>query len=415
MIRVLHTSDWHLGHTLHGVSREYEHRHFLAWLLDTIERRRADALIVAGDIFDSANPPASAQALFYSFVVEAKERFPRLDITVAAGNHDSPGRLDAPSSLLDALGVRVVGAFPRRPGGSVDAERLIVPLRDRDGESAALCALVPFLRPADLPQVQGDDPLVEGVRALYGEVARAALSEKRAGQSLLVTGHCYVTGGRLSQLSERKVLGGNQHALPVDLFLDPFAYAALGHLHLAQEVGKHAQVRFSGSPFALSLSESAYPHQVVEVDMDGGGLREITPLPVPRAVEILNIPSHSPLPPDALESLLKGLDLPDDLPLERHPFLEVSVLLERPEPGLRHRLEEALSGKAVRLLKISAHYPGSAEALAESLPETLLQELHPDDVFVRRYRQRHDAEPSSELLAAFHELVEAVRTAEGER
>ncbi len=412
MIRILHTSDWHLGHTLHGVSREYEHRHFLDWLLDAIESRRADALVVAGDIFDSANPSAAAQSLFYRFVVEAKGRFPRLDIAVAAGNHDSPGRLEAPSPLLDALGARVIGAFPRRPDGALDAERLLVPLRNRDGETAALCALVPFLRPADLPQVPGDDPLVEGVRALYGEVARVALSQRRPGQSLVVTGHCYVTGGRLSELSERRILGGNQHALPADLFCDPFDYAALGHLHLAQKVGRFEQVRFSGSPLPLSLSEGAYPHQVVEIELEGGGVREITPIPVPRAVQILSVPAA---PPDEVERILKGLDLPDDLPPERHPFLEISVLLERPEPGLRHRFEEALVGKCVRLLKVGAHYPGDGATLAEMRPETLLRELDPDDVFARRYRQRHGAAPPPELLCAFHELIEAVRAEEAGR
>jgi DNA repair protein SbcD/Mre11 len=415
LIRILHTSDWHLGHTLHGVSREYEHREFLAWLLDTIENRCADALIVAGDIFDSANPPASAQALFYRFVVEARERFPRLDIAVAGGNHDSPGRLEAPSPLLEALGVRIVGAFPRCPDGTLDAERLIVPLRDRFGDTAALCALVPFLRPSDLHPAVGDDPLVEGVRALYGEVGQAALAQRRGGQSLVTTGHCYVTGGRLSQLSERKILGGNQHALPIDLFLAPFAYAALGHLHLAQKVGGHAHVRFSGSPLPLSLSESAYPHQVVEIELEGGLVREITSLPVPRSVEILNLPSGGPLPPEEVESILNALDLPDDLPAERHPLVEVSVLLERPEPGLRYRLEEALSGKAVRLLKVSAHYPGVGAALAETVSETLLQDLHPDEVFLRCYRRRHDAEPTPELFGAFHALVDAVRGGEGER
>ncbi len=235
-MRIFHSADWHLGHTLLGVPREYEHRQFLAWLLDQLETQGADALIVAGDVFDSANPSAAAQALFYRFLVEAKERCPHLDIVVTAGNHDSPARLEAPAPLLAALGVQVVGLLPRRLDGRIDTDRLLFPLRDRQRETAALCAAVPFLRPADLPAADGAESLEEGFRRVYAEVAEAAGREGKR-LPLLATGHCYLAGTHLSELSERRIFGGNQHALPAETFPETLTYAALGHLHLAQAVG----------------------------------------------------------------------------------------------------------------------------------------------------------------------------------
>jgi exonuclease SbcD len=116
-LKLCHTSDWHLGHTLHGHGREHEHARFLAFLLETLASEEADALIVAGDVFDSANPPASAQAMLYRFLADARAKLPRLDVLIVAGNHDSAARLSAPDPILRALGVRVIGAVPRVGSG----------------------------------------------------------------------------------------------------------------------------------------------------------------------------------------------------------------------------------------------------------------------------------------------------------
>ena len=120
MLRLFHSADWHLGHSLHGVPRDYEHARFLTWLGEQLEQRRADALIVCGDLFDSANPPASAQAMLYRFVVEAGQRLPGLQMVLIAGNHDSAARLEAPSPILQALKVQV-----RRPGWRLTGPRTV--------------------------------------------------------------------------------------------------------------------------------------------------------------------------------------------------------------------------------------------------------------------------------------------------
>ena len=151
MLRIFHTADWHLGHHLHGVSRQLEHQRFLDWLLDELQNKQADALIVAGDIFDSANPSSAAQSQLYDFLVKARTRLPNLDIVLVGGNHDSASRLDAPSPILNALGVTVVGGLSRDDQGNIDWERLLVPLTNAAGEIKAWCGAMPFLRNADLP------------------------------------------------------------------------------------------------------------------------------------------------------------------------------------------------------------------------------------------------------------------------
>ena len=409
-LRILHTADWHLGHSLHGLPRDYEHGRFLVWLLDTLQERRADALLIAGDLFDSANPPATAQAMLYRFLVEAGRRQPSLQTVMIAGNHDSPARLEAPSPILGALRVHVVGSVRRYPNGNLDLEPLLVPLEDRDGRIAAWCAAMPFLRPSDLREdrQEEEDPLIAGVGRLYREVLDKAQARREPGQALIAMGHCYMTGTRLSDLSERKILGGNQHALPATLFPNQVTYVALGHLHLAQAVGGLEHIRYSGSPIPLALDERHYPHQVVELELADGELLACESLRVPRFVDILRFPDAGAGAVEEVESALAEHTFDPNLPPERHPYLEVAVRLERPDPNLRNRIEAALDGKPARLLKLTSEYPGAVAGLVPTLPAQRLEQLEPEAVFMERYRQQFEDEPPQPIMAAFHALVEDV-------
>jgi exonuclease SbcD len=409
-LRLLHTSDWHLGHTLHQQPRGYEHERFLEWLLATLEAEAVDALVVAGDLFDAANPPASAQAAFYEFIARARRRLPALEMVLIGGNHDSAARLDAPDPILGALGVRLVGGMP--PAAALG--RLVVPLRDRGGSVRAWIAAVPFLRAADLPPVEeaGLDPLVEGVRRVYAAVLEEARRKRSPGQALVTTGHLYMVNGKVSEQSERRILGGNQHALPLDLFPDDVAYAALGHLHKAQRVGGREAVRYSGSPLPLAMGEAGYRHQVCVVDLDGERLAGVRSLRVPRAVEVLRLPERNARPLEEVLPLLAALPPLDGEPEERRPYLEVRVALPRPEPSLRRRIEEALDGKAPRLVKLTLEPTGDGRALGEGAPVESLRDLGPEEVFLDRYRRDHAEPPPPSLLEAFHELLEQVEQAE---
>jgi exonuclease SbcD len=428
MLRVLHTSDWHLGHTLHELPRAEEHAAFLAWLLDAIRAHAADSLLVSGDIFDTANPPAEAQRAFYRFLAAARRASPALDLVVIGGNHDSAARLDATNPVLDELGVRVVGELARRDG-ELDFGRLVVPLTDSSGATQAWVAAVPYLRPVDLPIVEAPprdadgsevasmatmDGLIEGVRAVYARVIEAARRARSEEQALLAMGHCYMTGSKLSELSERRILGGNQHALPVDIFPEDVAYVALGHLHLAQRVGGREHVRYSGSPIPLALDEERYNHQALLVTLDGTKLTSVESLPIPRVVPIVRVGATQPL---ALEDALTELAqlAPRDATMGewRRPYLEVNVQLSKPEPELRHRVDKALEGKAARLVRLRVTLTGAGGSLADVERELSLKELRPEDVFRKRYASQFKGEqPTAELMDAFAELLELAHRGE---
>ncbi len=404
-MRLLHTSDWHLGQTLHDFDRSYEHQRFLDWLLDTIDAERPDALLVAGDLFDTANPSAAAQRQLYRFLTAARERAPRLSIVLVAGNHDSPGRLEAPAPFLELFEATVIGHVPRKADQSIDVERLVVPLRDAAGKVGAWCLAIPFLRPSDVPRVEGaDDPYQAGVAELYRQALAVALARRAPGEAIVAMGHCHMVGCEVSELSERRIVVGGAEALPTRLFDASVAYAALGHLHLAQSVGGAAHVRYCGSPLPLSFAELNYPHQVVCVDLDGERAADIRAIPVPRSVPLLRVPErHAPL--DEVLAQLAALNVSEfaDLPPEARPYLEVRVRLDAPEPGLRARVEAALEGKPLRLARIdpaSGREAGEA-SIAAALSLADLDRLTPETVFARLCEERIGAEaPDREALVA---------------
>jgi DNA repair protein SbcD/Mre11 len=423
-MRLLHTSDWHLGQTLHNFDRTYEHQCFLDWLLDTIVAEEADALLIAGDVFDNANPSATAQRQLYRFLQQARVRAPQLDIVVIAGNHDSPGRLEAPGPLLEAHGTRVVGHVVRDAAGNIDVERFLVPLTGKDGAVRAWCVAIPFLRPGDVPRVappsadgtpnDAFDAYLAGIRSLYQQAYELARARATDGQAIVAMGHCHMVGGDASPDSERRIVIGGTEALPASMFGPDVAYAALGHLHLAQRVGQQDHLRYCGSPLPLSFAEVGYRHQVLRIDLDGSRAAAVEPIHVPRAVELLRVPAR-PAPVKQAIAELVGLDLPD-LPRDAWPYVEVRVLLDAPEPGLRAQVEAALEGKPVRLAKIEPTRRVVTTSGAEpALSLDQLARLQPDDIFRRLWQQRFGEDAPDDQLAAFAELLLPTDAAGGKR
>ena len=414
MLRLLHTADWHLGQSFHGYDRDYEHGLFLDWLLRTLAERRSDALLIAGDIFDSVNPSASAQRRFFDFLARAHAALPALQIVLTAGNHDAGARLEAFAAVLESLRITVVGTVARDPAGAIQYQRFLAPLKDANGQIAALAIAVPFLRPADVPEVpESADFYLDGIRELYRQAVEAArtLRDREYPQVALVAlGHCHMQDAAESRDSERRIVIGGAEALRADTFPADLAYVALGHLHRPQELDG-GRIRYSGSPIPLSFSEKDYAHRVVEVVLDDMGRASAAAVPVPKSAALQRLPAGGAAPIAEVLQLLADTVFDADLPPDAHPFLEVRVLDDGPDPTRRRRIEEALAGKAVRLASIKLEPPPRTEAAAESAaaPPTLadLGALDPEEILLAAHRERYGAEPDAAMLAALREILAA--------
>ena len=413
-LKIIHTADWHLGQSFFGYDRQPEHTAFLKWLAETVADRQIDVLLIAGDVFDVANPSASAQRQFYHFLKEINLANPGLQVVVVAGNHDSAARLEAPNPLLEELGIAVVGVVKRNELGEIDFNSLLLPLRHRDGSVQAYCMAVPFLRQGDYPPTDQKDQntYVAGVERMYRGLYEFAMEKAGTELPLVAMGHLHVLGAELSDddRSERVIMGGLE-SVTSDSFPRELAYTALGHIHKAQKVGGREEVRYSGSPLPMSFSETNYLHQVVLVTLDGRTPASIEPLIIPQTVALMRVPKVPVPPAQVLEALRALPDKPEtDSACALAPFLEVRVLLTEPAPGFRNEVEEVLANKFVRLVSIVPSYPkqaGNTEERVLSIHD--LQQIDPLDMIKRTYESKYANALPESLERLFREVEHEVQ------
>ncbi|CAM3500628.1 exonuclease SbcCD subunit D [Pseudomonas floridensis] len=408
-MRLFHTSDWHLGQNLHGQERDFEHACFLTWLLARLAERQPDVLLIAGDIFDTVNPPVKAQERLYDFIVNAHEQNPSLTIVMIAGNHDSGSRIELPAPLMRRLRTHALGRVLWLDEGVLDAERLLLPLPDAEGEVRAWCLALPFLRPAEVTGPTLGDDYLKGIARVHERLIEAANLKRQPGQALIAVSHAHMAGGSVSEDSERSLIIGNAEALPASLFGPSITYVALGHLHKPQRVNGEERIRYSGSPIPLSFSEIGYPHQILEINCDGETLTSVETCLIPRAV---NLQRMGPAPLAELLVQLEGLPNVDLLAdPDRQPWLEVRVRLDEPQPDLRNRIETALQGKAVRLVRIGAEYAGKGSGAEGEDDTTLIEldQLSPQELFSRAWQDNFGSEVDEQTLTDFATLLREVQ------
>ncbi|NLH82179.1 MAG: exonuclease subunit SbcD [Phyllobacteriaceae bacterium] len=412
MIRLLHTADWHLGQTLMGWSRENEHEAALASLVEIAVARDVDALIVAGDVFDTQNPSERAEATLFRTLVELRHRLPAITVVVLAGNHDPAGRIEAPRPLLAELGVHVIGRVRRRDE-ALDLDRHLIRLAPRAGGPDVHVLALPHLGPASLPPFDrhGEEPgspVVRAVRAFH-DAAIASARARIGATPLVVTGHLTVGGGLESEGAERRILIGGEHAVPSDLFPSDLAYVALGHLHRPQAVGRPT-VRYAGSLFPLSATERDYDHGVslVEIDADGSRVEHVS---IPRPVGFLRLPARGAMVLADVDAALTGLDLAPDLPLERRPFVQFSIRLEAPAPGLKADLDRIAAAHPVRNVGHLVERPDRAAEPPAPVPRDLA-DVAPEDLFARAFLETHGFEPDARHRARFDSLLDRLAETE---
>ena len=271
-MKFLHTSDWHIGRSLYGKKRYDEFFAFLDWLAKFIEDQGIDALLVAGDIFDTGTPGNRAQELYYKFLCRVSASFCR-HVVIIAGNHDSPSFLNAPKEILKALHVHVVGAFTGNP------EDEVLVLKDPSGIPEAIVCAVPYLRDRDIRVTEAGESLddknirlIQGIEAHYAEVSRLAEEKQKAWGDIPVValGHLFAAGGRTVEGDGvRELYVGSLAHVGKEMFSSGFDYVALGHLHLSQTVGGENHIRYSGSPIPMGFGEAGREKKVIRVEFQG--------------------------------------------------------------------------------------------------------------------------------------------------
>jgi len=405
-MRLLHTSDWHLGRALYGRKRYDEYEAFLNWLADLIEAEHIDVLLVAGDIFDNSTPSNRAQELYYRFLCRAAASANR-SVVVIAGNHDSPSFLNAPKELLKFLNIQVVGYASPQP-----EDELIV-LSGPDHAPGLIVCAIPYLRDRDIRTSEAGESvenkerkIIEGIRNHYRFVCDAA-ERKRAELMkpvpILAMGHLFAAGGQtIDGDGVRELYIGSLAQVGRDVFPDCIDYLALGHLHIPQKVSGSDFIRYSGSPLPIGFGEAGQEKMVTVVEF-AGELPTVTNIPVPRFQELKTLRGDwQTIHRDIAALKARG----------SRAWLEIVYEGNEIASTLREKLDEAVEGTGIEILRVKNNRV-LERALNGAEKEETLDDLNVMDVF-QRCLDAHEIpeEQRRALMDAYQEILVSLNEAD---
>lgn len=421
-MKFIHTADWHLGNTMHDIDRTRESEAFLVWLKNEIVASGAQALVIAGDIFDVVNPSNNAKSQYYRFLASLLGTC-CTNVVVVGGNHDSGALLDTSSEILDALNIKVVGSINNR-----SVEDLVVELKDGSGNVIGICCAVPFMRDVELENfykrnknealatenadAAGDAAVADENRdsklleKLYADVYDCAV--KRRGDKeipIIATGHLYAAdlSGREETIAVaasdaavvaenaatinrdvrhddgvRDVVGtlGNVNA---DAFPEGFNYVALGHIHYATMVAKNPKIRYSGSPFVMGFDEARCKHCILAVDANSGTELHVERINVPRTIRYEQFEGDVPTLKQQLRNLEAELlkapaETYVDILLTSGDFVNLNDALENEEAGKHFVVKRHRIGRNI-LKNGSANFSDIAESTKQFTQEDYFKML----------------------------------------
>lgn len=380
-MRILHTGDWHLGRTLEGRSRFKEQEMFMDELVQLSHDQQVDMILMAGDVYDSVNPPAAAEGLFYETVARLNDQ--GCQLVVIAGNHDQPERISAVSPLVSQRGITLVG-LPASRSVTVDIAR--------SGERAVIAAL-PYPSEARLSELLAEDGDERELRLAYsakvGKLMRQLSGEFRPDTVNLAMSHIYVLGGVESD-SERPIQVGGAYTVDPSALDVGAQYTALGHLHRPQLVKGNGLIRYSGSPLAYSFQEAGQAKSVMLLDVAPGG-NPVT--------EELHLTSGRPLVRWACRAGLEEAHRWLEEGRDRNAFIDLEIsLTEAMSMSEIQALRKAHEG----IVHIRPIYPGRDEE--QAIAARAQMPVH--ELFRKFYqRQSGGAEPEEELVELFMSLV----------
>ncbi|MFQ3172399.1 MAG: exonuclease SbcD [Oleispira sp.] len=376
-MRILHTSDWHLGQFFINKSRLPEHQKFITWLLETVVQENIDAVIIAGDIFDTGSPPSYARELYNQFVIGMNQLGRQL--VILAGNHDSVSTLNESKNILAQLNTRVIAA-------AADCmEEQVIELNDQQGEVAAILCAIPYLRPKDIMKSsagESGDQKKQALGQAIGEHYQTlfAMAEKRRAAigkplPIIATGHLAAMGVTASE-SVRDIYVGSLEAFPASAF-PPADYIALGHIHRSQIVAKSDHIRYCGSPIPLSFDELGRQKQVLIVEFNDGVLTSVTPSYVPLFQPMMVIKGDL----ESIEQQLIDFSKSGEEPLAT--WLSIEVETQDYLNDLQQRVQVLTAGMNVEILQLRRAKKQQQKRI-EGDNKEVLAELSPMDVFERR-------------------------------
>lgn len=397
-MKILHTADWHIGKQLHKQSLSEEMGLFLDWLLEYIKRENIDLLLISGDIFDVANPASKDREVYFKFLSQLIQLGTRTIIT--GGNHDSIAVLNAPSVLLGHMGITVIG------GAKENITEEVVEITNKNGDLEAVVAAVPFLRDKDLRRIdpsQNQERRVairEGMRQHYQILSDHCITYQKQ-VPVIAMGHLYAKGASISE-SERDI--GNQSSINADIFTDVFDYVALGHIHRPQIVANNKNIRYSGSPVALSFSEKSDEKSIVLIETSSDSIKSISIIPIPKQRKLVRLTGDYDKIAEQLAEYQTESTLQD--------FIELNVKAPTFSHTLISNIEALISDyedqEKFQILKHTFDFAENSKQVTDFFKDNInIEEMKPEDIFETKLSsdESMDGDKKQKLKELFSEVL----------
>ncbi|MCG8805158.1 exonuclease subunit SbcD [Tenacibaculum finnmarkense] len=398
-MKILHTADWHLGHRLHEHSQLEEQTLFLAWIENHISNEKIDLLLISGDIFDTSSPSNQSLTMYYNFLVKLQKTSCK-NIIITGGNHDSPGTLNAPKELLNALSIKVVGKATEKIADEVFEINI--------NDEKVLIGAVPYLRDGDIRRaVAGesfDDLTDKYKKALINHYQEIAIESEKINSSnapVIAMGHLFATGGSVSD-SEQNIYVGTLGHIGASDFPTYFDYVALGHLHRPQIVGENDKIRYSGSPNILSFSELNYDKKIIVLEISANKISNIEDVIVPNFREFYKLKG-------SMEACIAKFPSIISNSYQLKPWVE--IVLDQDNTIQTDELKDTSLAYDFEILKITLKNQRKIKGIEELLADaTSIKELVPTEVFKLKCEEMDfDLDQNQQVWDAFNEVLQAVK------
>lgn len=391
-MKLLHTSDWHIGQQFFGYGRLDEHRHFLSQLADIVEQEKPDLMVVSGDIFHTSTPSAEAQKVFVDGLLGVCERNPTMHTIVTAGNHDSANRIESDKALWTDKNVSIVGVFPRGEKGNLMPEWFV-----REVPGVAIVAAVPYV-----------SPRFTDYREMFGRIESEVARLNADGLPVVYMAHTSVDmgNGKPSDNGDEGV-GGIDY-VQLDDFGTGYDYLALGHIHKPTAIeGSGRRARYCGSPIAVSFDEEKYRHGVDIVELAKGALPTIRTIWIDQARGMRTLPA-----PDVFGPLDDVITLFEKMDDRCQDYIRLNVEVENYLPvDAQERAERIAAQKECKLCQI---YSKQKDKVSDTSTKTMtiseFRELSPMDIAKKEYVREFGADMPADIAQKLDDVIKTVET-----
>ena len=403
-MKILHTSDWHLGHTLHDHDREEEQRDFLRQLVEIIDQERPDAMVVCGDIFDRPQPPLWARELYTETLLKIHDCYPAIQMVITAGNHDSKSSLQLEGKVWKRLNICVIGQVERNDDGSFNLSRHIVPVKDRDGQAIGFIIAVPHIYESAFPVLSEEVPQEERQQYFYQALLDEAARQNPQGLPVVLTAHTAVSGSNFAGHDFNNYIGGID-TVGQETFGTGYDYLALGHIHQPQTLsGNGPAARYCGTPLTLHFDEHGN-HGVTLVNLEKDQQPDIKEITIKNCRPLLTIPNEA-APFDKVLAAISAL--PDD----EKSYLRLHVLLNGPlPPNYIVSIQQTLQGKQAEYCCIKTEFPKTKEDTSKVTTQSFDPDNMPQPLELAKihYQNLYHTEMDQEMVEMLEEAIRNVQ------